>query len=236
MDLQGNVRTLNQLGWSSLLPDEYASAFSDFSATCAEPVLDIGAGFGSATLAALAAGASVIANDLESRHLDSIAASAPEHLTSGRLTVLRGRFPELDLPDLSLGAANASRVLHFLTGAEIEEGVIRLHRWLVRGGKVFALAQTPWCANTTKCTELYESRLGIERWPGEIYGLHEKIDPQWIALYPDFLHMLDQDVLRRAFETAGFKVEKLEVFRRRDLPPEMYLDGRENIGIIARKL
>jgi SAM-dependent methyltransferase len=235
MDLDNNVRTLNQLGWSSLMPDEYAAAFAAFSVSCTEPVLDIGAGFGSATLAALAAGSAVIANDVDAGHLTSIEASATARGQHDRLTVMQGRFPDFELPDCGLGAVNASRVLHFLTGAEIERGVERLHRWLVSGGKVFLLAQTPWCANTIRCTELYESRLAFERWPGEIHGLHEKIDPIWRTLYPDFLHMLDEQVLRKVFEAAGFEVERIEVFRRRDLPHEMFLDGRENIGLIARK-
>jgi SAM-dependent methyltransferase len=234
MNLAGNIPTDNRRGWSSLVPDEYSSQFADFAKCCVAPVLDIGAGFGCATVAALDAGATVIANDIDDRQLQALA----QKISCSRrpqLSLLSGRFPELVLDAKSLGAINAARVLHFLTGAEIEKGVIDMYDWLLPGGKVFALAQTPWIGNMLECLPIYESRKGKQRWPGEIYDTHCLLRHPTAIHLPDFIHSLDQDVLREAFTSAGFVIEKLEVFRRRDCPPAIYLDGRENVGLIARK-
>jgi hypothetical protein len=42
--------TINKMGWSSEFPHEINLAFAEFAATCKHPVLDLGAGFGAATL------------------------------------------------------------------------------------------------------------------------------------------------------------------------------------------
>jgi SAM-dependent methyltransferase len=234
MRLAGNIPTNNRRGWSSLVTDEYSAQFVDFAKHSAVPVLDIGAGFGCATVAALDAGATVIANDIDDLQLQALAQGIS--LSRRRqLSLLSGRFPELVLSAKSLGAINAARVLHFLTGAEIEKGVREMYDWLLPGGKVFALAQTPWVGNMLECLPMYESRKGKERWPGEMRHLHRLFRHPTAIHLPDFVHCLDQDVLGTVFTSAGFAIEKLEVFRRRDCPPEIYMDGRENVGLIARK-
>ena len=49
------------------------------------------------------------------------------------------------------------------------------------------------------------------------------------------MHFLDPNVLTRTFAAAGFTVEYAEFFRRDDVTEAMALDGRENVGLIARK-
>ncbi|MBC7928234.1 MAG: hypothetical protein H7039_21525 [Bryobacteraceae bacterium] len=52
---------------------------------------------------------------------------------------------------------------------------------------------------------------------------------------PRSIHLLDDVVLRRAAEEAGLTIERLWLYRRTDLPVTLHLDGRESVGLIARK-
>jgi hypothetical protein len=127
--------TLNRRGRTSDQPNEYSRMFCEFAATARLPVLDIGAAFGVSTLPALAAGAHVVANDLEPRHLEVLLERTPTD-DRARLTLLRGCFPhDLEFEDGSLSAVHASNLLNYLTGSEIERGARLMHRWLVPGGK-----------------------------------------------------------------------------------------------------
>lgn len=111
--------TLNRRGRTSDQPNEYSRMFCEFAATAALPVLDIGAAFGVSTLPALAAGARVVANDLEPRHLEVLLERTPAD-DRARLTLLRGCFPhDLEFEDGSLSAIHASNLLNYLTGSEI---------------------------------------------------------------------------------------------------------------------
>jgi 2-polyprenyl-3-methyl-5-hydroxy-6-metoxy-1,4-benzoquinol methylase len=69
------VATHNGMGWTSTVPNQITCAWLDFIRKIEEQpvcVLDIGAGFGVATIPALKDGARVIANDIETSHLDAI--------------------------------------------------------------------------------------------------------------------------------------------------------------------
>lgn len=123
--------TVNKMGWGSDFPHEIDLAFAEFAATCEHPVLDIGAGFGAATLAALKSGATVVAIDLDFSHLQSLAASVASQVRN-RLELLPGRFPgDLTFADQYFGAIHTSNVLHFLTLAELECGIRLMFQWLM---------------------------------------------------------------------------------------------------------
>jgi hypothetical protein len=47
--------------------------------------------------------------------------------------------------------------------------------------------------------------------------------------------LLDDAVLARACSGAGLEVERAWLYRREDLPESLYLDGRESVGVVARK-
>jgi len=112
--------TVNRMGWSSEEPHEINLAFADFASTCDDPVLDLGAGFGAATFAALRGGARVIANDLEPGHLEALGARVPL-LMRDRLQLRLGRFPsDLTSPAKASGRFMPQHVLHFLTLTELE--------------------------------------------------------------------------------------------------------------------
>jgi len=230
------IPTRNQTGWTSNQLNEVSALFVDFCREVTLPVLDIGAATGVATLPALGAGATVIANDLDPAHLAEIGQAVPaEH--SARLVLVPGRFPRyLRFAADSLGAVHASNVLHFLTGPQLTQGLLSIAHWLAPGGKLFIQASTPWQEPWQEFIPVFEARrkAGAE-WPGwmedtRAYSTHRKL-----SQIPPSLHLLDDDTLRRACETAALQVEDAWLYRRRDLPASLFLDGRECAGLIARK-
>ena len=81
-EVSGFVRTLNNMGYMTSALDPYSLAFTTFAPAAPGPALDIGAAYGIATLAALAGGARVIANDIDARHLDILSSRAPQEFRS----------------------------------------------------------------------------------------------------------------------------------------------------------
>jgi polyketide synthase PksL len=69
--------TRNRTGWTSNVLNELSELFVAFAAQTQRPVLDIGAAYGVASLPALAAGATVYANDADPSHLATLAAAPP---------------------------------------------------------------------------------------------------------------------------------------------------------------
>jgi SAM-dependent methyltransferase len=228
--------TLNRRGRTSLELNEYSRAFVDYLGPGSGPALDIGAAYGVATIPALRKGVAVIANDIEPGHLRILEENTPES-DRGRLTLLVGRFPdELDFPDASLGAIHAANILNFLTGEAIERGARKMYRWLRQGGLVFTISGTPYAGNIREFIPVYEGRRDAgERWPGEAYNLQNYSSHRTVGELPAFLHLLDDHVLTRVFVESGFRVNKVEMFLRKNLPAYLAYDGRENVGLIATK-
>src|ERR1700741_2662682 len=73
----GFVRNLNNMGYMTSGLARYSRKFVAFAAETGRPCLDVGAAYGVATLAALEAGARVISNDIEPRHLEILRERAP---------------------------------------------------------------------------------------------------------------------------------------------------------------
>ena len=230
------IPTLNQTGWASNQLNEVSELFVAFCRGAKLPVLDIGAAFGIASLAALKAGATVIANDLEPGHLSAIAHAANSE-DSRRLILIPGRFPrQVKFAEASLSAVHASNVFHFLTGPQIEQGFAAIAHWLAPGGKLFVQASTPWQQPFRAFAPEFQSRrdAGVD-WPGWIENTAEYSTHRKLGQIPASLHLLDDLILRRNAEAAGLTVEDSWLYRRRDLPASLFLDGRECAGLIARK-
>jgi hypothetical protein len=49
------------------------------------------------------------------------------------------------------------------------------------------------------------------------------------------MHLLDDETIARPFADAGVVIEKVEMYMRKGLPEYLKYDGRENLGLIARK-
>jgi len=231
----GFIPTLNRMGFMTDTLDEYSLYWVQEASQAKLPVLEVGTAYGIATTQALQAGACVIANDLDPRHLQLLKESVPYALQPN-LTLIVGRFPdEVTLASNSISAVLISRVLHFLDGDTIERAVAKLFDWLAPGGKAIVTAETPFLGNLADFRPIYEAnRQAGERWPGwipdvSILQTHRKeaLPPQW--------NMLDTEVLTRTFENAGFTIERCDFFARPDYPEDLQGDGRESVGCIAVK-
>lgn len=231
----GFYKTLNRMGGMSPTLDDVSAAFVAFAPQAPGVALDVGAAYGIATLAALAAGATVIANDMEPRHLQILADRTPE-VDRERLTLAPGSFPDdLALAPGSLGAVLLARMLHFLDGASIERGLAGLYEALAPGGKVFGVAVTPYLRKLVPFQPTYAARVVAgERWPGQIDDVGA-FDPEGAAGLPTRMNFLDPAVISRALVEAGFVVEQADFFSRAEFVADMKLDGREMVGFIARK-
>ena len=210
--------------------------FAKHAESCLSPVLDIGAGFGAATLAALSAGASVVANDIDGDSLRALRLRAcSPHLE--RLVLKVGRFPyELEFPAGHFAAVHASNMLHFLEPRDIEVGIRGIREWLVPGGKVFVMVNSAYIENFKGFIPVFEKKKADgEPWPGWIDDLSRYSSHPTLKHLPTQIHVFDAETLAQAFCSCGFIVEEAREFRRSGLPPQLRFDGRENILLVGRK-
>jgi hypothetical protein len=226
------IMTLNNKGPCTTYIDEYAKEFIHYAAQQPAPILELGAAYGFVTIEALKAGATVIANDLEPKHLEILYNKTP-HECLNRLTLLPGEFPQdLNLGEHSIAGCYIAHMLGYLTPPNLQTGFEKLFKWLKNQAKLFIITSTPYKGISRKIIPLYEQRvLDNQEWPGYFTNLkqivHEKM--------PDALHFFDDKVLRRELERVGFIVDKIEYYARLDLPQRSLWDSREGIMAIARK-
>lgn len=207
--LKGFVPTLNNRGFMAEHPDEISTEFVAFAAGCGQRVLDIGCAYGVATLPALARGAWITACDMEQGHLDILMEKAPP-AHRARLECRAASLPEVDFAPQAFGAILCARLLHFLRGADVEASVLKMFDWLVPGGKLFLVADTPYTGLWKSHAPVYEEkkRRG-DPWPGFIDRFQDFLPPGVAAAgQPEFLNPLDPDILDRVCKGAGFAVEK----------------------------
>lgn len=101
---------------------------------------------------------------------------------------------------------------------------------------MFAVAGTPYAANISGFLPEFERRLRAgDPWPGEVVDPERYSEHPTICELPGYIHLLDDERLRSAFEGAGFEVECAVMYKRDGLPDYLRYDGRENAAVIARK-
>lgn len=230
------IPTLNHMGYMTTSLDKYSEEFVQYAADIADPVLEIGAAYGIATLAALRAGATVIANDIEPRHLKILEQKVSNDLRS-HLKICPGKFPEeLDFDKNSLGGVLICNVLHFFEGETIVLAISKLYDWVKPQGKIFIVADTPYNKLIEKAIPIYEEReKNGSEWPGLMRNIKDYLSPEYVSISPDFMHFLTPRILTNILSKVGFKIEKAALFARTNYPAEEQLDGREGVGIIASK-
>ncbi len=228
------IPTLNKTGYMTTHLDPFSQEFVEYASHDERGfVLEVGAAYGIATLAALSRGAKVICNDIEPLHLELVKQKAVLK-DRFRLKILPGDFPyEVQLPLCSLDAILMCRVLHLFNGQQVEESIQKAYQILKPGGRIFIIVDTPYLKILSSFIPEYERRLkaGI-KWPGFIQNLHEYVQEKDL---PDVVNFLDDKTLRWVLEKYGFTIEKTSFICRWDFPPTRRLDGRESLGIIAYK-
>jgi len=228
----GLIPTLNNTGWMTESLDDYSRSFTEYAGTIQAECLDIGCAYGVATLPALANGARVLACDLEPRHLEILARRVPPG-DRERYRSQPGKMPDVDFPSASFGAILCARALHFLKGRDIETTVRKMYDWLIPGGRIFLIADSPYVGPWWKLSPEYERRKreGCP-WPGFVPDYAALLPPgSNPSEHPTFIHPLDPDILVRVAAQAGFEVLEAR-FLRKGGPNG---SGREHAGVIARK-
>lgn len=167
-DENGWVSTLNDRGYMSLSFDPYTQEFLQLCQ--GQPglaVLEAGAAYGHASLAALKAGAKVTANDMDPRHLAFLEQRTPLPLRPN-LKLCPGELPQdVDCLPESYDAILCARMLHFLTGEQLKRCLEKFYSWLKTGGRAFLIAETPYLGCYADFIPVYEERKRQGRtWPG----------------------------------------------------------------------
>jgi SAM-dependent methyltransferase len=198
----GLVQTKNHGGGFMLIHmDPVSLHFVEFARTSSLPVVDIGAAFGVASIAALKnSTCPVIADDIGVENL-LILRNETEEQYRDRLYLNAKRFPqELDFPQESIGGVLVCRVFHVLYGEEIERGLEKIYQWLVPGGKLFIVTSTQYQGIIKEFVPIYEERWanGVT-WPGYIEDYGPKA-PGLSQNFKPFLHVMDIRPLKKIYE------------------------------------
>lgn len=191
--------------------------------------------------------------DIDTSFLKTINARFPFSHSSDNDSPESPEFSQiLDELNNQMSTILACRILHFLDPrTELRPGLRQLHSLLRPGGKLFIVTETPFIGNLSeKAREKYKKfsvqnsktprindidKNSESEWPGLITDFDEQDNNRGPNL-PKLLHLFDGVVMERELVRAGFIVENLRYLDRRgDFPEFLHLDGRESLGVIARK-
>lgn len=199
-DKYGAASTLNQTGSMIAKFDPIVQAFVEFADQAELPLLDVGAGFGVATIPALAQGATVIANDMDERHLLTLRQQTPIS-DRQRLYLNIGMYPQdLEFPAQTFDGIMMRRIIHFLTADKMPAVFTKAAYWLRPGGRLFIVCMTPYHQYIPEFIKEYDARwqAGI-LWPGIIPNLR-LFKPDLDDDVPDFIHVMDERPLAQAIQ------------------------------------
>lgn len=229
--------TMNGTGFMFEVIDGYAAEWINYAGRISAPVLEIGCAYGVSTIPALEGGASVVACDMEPQHLEILASRVTPSLRPN-LTCVAGALPDVDFEPGHFGAILCSRVLHFLTGEQIDASVAKMAQWLRPGGRLYLVADTPYGIWRNFIPTFETNRRKGMRWPGMMVGLHNYLPTPGLQKHiekPAFMNLLDAELLARICSDAGLRVKRASFIDRSDFKGLGALDGRENAGALAVK-
>lgn len=233
---QNLVTTLNKRGYMLVKPEYFMQYFIDYAAKISEPVLDIGAAYGVATIAALKKGAHVVANDIEPRHLEILKSKVPNSLLD-KLDLKPGNITrDLDFPESYFGAILASRIFSFIDPELLQHSFALIYKWLKPGGKFVYLGASPYMGTFAPFFSVYKARKKSNTpWPGYVDNI-ELYAPKHAHQLPGFIHLIDEDTLKKLLTDAGFNIEEMAYSPAdEEHPEEMRLNNRTFLGAIAVK-
>lgn len=239
-ELYNIIPTLNGMGYmyERFHPhvNDYLKAYIESLETLDGPVLDIGVAYGVTVVDAFHHGAQeIVANDIHQPHLDILLQNVPdEH--KNKLTTNLARFPQqTQFAENTFSAILISRVINFLSGDELEEGIEKVFKWLKPGGRVYIIAESVHKKLFEKLIPQHEQRVAEGHyWPGHFENVKPHITHRHNHL-PDSIHFFTDKILRRTLSNAGFHIEKCHMFSKSSIPEDARLDGHETVGIIGVK-
>lgn len=231
------IKTLNGMGYAALELDVLTESFvKRCHAAAGGHFLDVGSGFGIATVPVANAQKRITTCDIAQEHLDIIRnkikkeclqyVSFDQRALGGDLTYPPGRFD----------AILVAMVLHFFTPQRLTSIMESLYQWLKPGGQLFVTVSSPYQGTLTPFLPLYHRRKAANHQsPGVIEDI-SKIIPNRAKDLPRFNHVFDIDDLTATIRCQKFSIEKAYYFTRSNLPSDIALDGREYVGVIAEKV
>lgn len=242
------LKTHNPIGGYTTIPcDAVSQKFIEYASN-GKTLLEIGAAFGAASLQSLANGATVFCNDIESNNLAVVRNRYQKKINDqlysvtgddNKLILVPGAFPDelKGLPENFFDSILICRVLHFLTGSKIEQGLQQLFTQLKPRGKLFVVCETPFLKNWQRFIPEYKKRIKANvKWPGEITDPANFESSGRITSLPKFVHWISKEMLERSLTQSKFEIEHLSyIDRYGQFPDDLLLDGRESIGAIAIK-
>ena len=229
------IPTLNQMGYMSPALDEIQMAFVEYCGKNPQGnFLDIGCGFGVATLPVVNRGGRIIACDLEQQHLDILKKSIPREKRP-LITFVKDHFPnEISFPENHFDAINISMVIHFLSAPLIEKALRSLFICLKKGGRLFITTSSPYQKVLSSFLPIYKMKRLTEEWPGYIQDIGDYV-PHRAHLLPKENIVFCKDELSRLVSKFNFQVRAALFFSREEIPQDLALDGREYSGVICEK-
>ncbi len=237
---QGKIfPTLNAHGFVLERMDPYSKLFvKSASRAPGKTNLEIGASFGYATKQVLLHNSTIIANDISKEHLDIIEETTPALYKKG-LTTLQGDFATVagqcdKLKPGCLANVLISRTLQHMTPDKVEQTLKTVFDLLMPGGKLYVVSDTPFLRVFEGFLPTFEQRVAAGD-PNP--GIINDVTPAraYFGEHPNYLNLMNDETLIRLTKAAGYTIEKSGYFECEEYPDELRLDGREGVGIVARK-
>ncbi len=116
-----------------------------------------------------------------------------------------GQFPA---PRFS--AVHAARVLHFLDPLALQRALQKFFHWLHPDGSFLSTLTTAGDYWEFAEREIIQNKLAQDPWPGYIADIR-RLRPHWDGSC-DAVHLLDEPILRRELEAAGFAIEHVSSY------------------------
>lgn len=233
--IRDEIPTLNRFGYMKFELEEFSEEFLNCAKQAKNTVLEIGPAYGWLTHKALEAGAEIVAADISAEHLEVLLKDTPKDKLNN-LTVIHGAFPaEINFLPNSFGTILASRIFHFLKVDEIENGLDKIHSWLVEDGKLICTNCSIYHSSVKhQMLKTFEERIANgDKWPGIVRSIEEQ-DPVHKDYSGDFLNVFYKEQLESLLPKHGFRIEKIKYF---DYPSDPWPDDNKgHIGFIAQKL
>lgn len=240
----GTIPTLNNMGSQNPVVDKITGAFINFSVSSSH-VLEIGPCYGFAFCKTMTQSSMLkeyAAIDCDENHLSILAHNAqqvcPDRMDALRLFVCR--FPNISLPKNYYDAILMARVLHFMRPEELDITIASLYSALKPEGRIFISTISPYSKGYAPFASEYEKRKNYgHSCPGFVEQKKEwaspNLPPAVVNNMSGSLLFFDTEFMQSLFEKHGFLIELCDY-----IPFEMEseawkLDGREYVGLIAKK-